>query len=141
MKTLCLAVAILFCAISNAQEHKDTTFNVQGHTCSCKYNFNVEDDNIIFDRNATKAYYPGGEDQWKKFVKKNLDKGFKGKDEVLVRFVVDKNGDLSDFTLVNRSPNQKYEEVLRILKLSGKWFPSVQKGFCVKSYLTLGFQL
>ncbi len=142
MKTVFLVCLLLLVGIAvNAQEYKDTVFSVRNSTCSCKYNFNTEDDNIIFDRNAAKAYYPGGEDEWKKFVKKNMDKGFKGKDDVLVRFLVDKNGDLSGFTLVNKSPNQKYEEVLRVLKLSGKWFPSVQKGFCVKSYLTVEFEL
>ena len=58
-----------------------------------------------------------------------------------VQFQVSKNGDLSEFTLLNRTPNQKYEEVLRVLKLSGKWFPSVQKGFCVKSSVRLVLEL
>ena len=70
-----------------------------------------------------------------------MDKGLKGKDEVEVRFQVDKNGDLSTFLLMNKSPNQKYEEVLRLLKSSGKWFPSIQNGFCVKSYVRLSFEL
>ncbi len=124
-----------------SQEFKDTTFSVQGVTCQCKYNINIEDDNKIFDRSEKVAYYPGGEDEWKKFVKKNIDKSYKGKDEVIIRFEVDKNGDLSGFTLLNKSPNQKYEEVVRILKLSGKWFPSIQNGFCLKSYVRLSFEL
>ena len=56
-----------------------------------------------------------------------MDKGFKGNHPVEVRFEVNKNGDLSAFLLLNKAPNQKYEEVLRLLKSSGKWFPSVQK--------------
>ena len=123
------------------QEYKDTTFSTGQFTCSCKYNLNVDDDNKIFDRSEEPAHYPGGEEEWKKFVKKNMDKGFKGKHEVEVRFQVDKNGDLSTFLLMNKSPNQKYEEVLRLLKSSGKWFPSVQNGYCVKSYVRLSFEL
>lgn len=124
-----------------SQEFKDTTFFVRGFTCQCKYNTNIEDDNKIFDRAEKPAYYPGGEDEWNKFVKKNMDKGFKGKHIVEVRFQVDKNGDLGGFLLLNKAPNQKYEEILRILKLSGKWFPSVQNGYCVKSYARLSFEL
>ena len=124
-----------------SQDYKDTTFSVRGFSCSCKYNFNVEDDNKIFDRSEKPAHYRGGDEEWKKFVKKNLDKGFKGKDKVEVRFQVDKNGDLSEFELMTRSPAQKYQEIVRILKLSGKWFPSVQNGYCVKSYVRLTFEL
>ena len=141
--TKLLFTLLLFSVSLNGypQEYKDTTFSVKEFTCSCKYNLNIADDNGIFDRFENPAHYPGGEKKKKKFVKKNLDKGFKGKDEVEVRFQVDKNGDLSGFTLLNRAPNQKYEEVLRILKLSGKWFPSVQNGYCVKSSVRLVFEL
>lgn len=124
-----------------SQEFKDTTFSVRGFTCQCKYNINIEDDNKIFDRNAVPAYYPGGEEEWSRYVKKNMEKGFKGKHTVEVRFQVDKNGDLGSFLLLNKAPNQKYEEILRILKLSGKWFPSIQSGYCVKSYVRLSFEL
>lgn len=124
-----------------SQEYKDTTFSVREHTCSCKYNLNNEDDKGIFDLNEKKARYPGGEDEWKKFLKKNLDKGWKGKDEVELRFQVDKNGDLSGYELMSRSPAQKFQEIVRVLKISGKWFPSVQKGFCVSSIVTLRVEL
>ena len=126
---------------SYSQEYKDTAFSVRGFTCPCKYNINIDDDNKIFDRSEKSAYYPGGEEEWNKFVKKNMDKGFKGKHEVEVRFEVDKNGDLGNFLLLNKAPNQKYEEILRLLKSSGKWFPSVQNGYCVKSYVRLSFEL
>ncbi len=126
---------------ASSQGYKDTTFSVRGYHCSCKYNLNIEDDKGIFDRNEIAAHYPGGDEQWKKFLKKNLDKSLKGKDEVQIRFDVDKNGDLDAFEIMNRAPAQKYEELKRLLHLSGKWFPSVQKGFCVKSYVKLTIEL
>lgn len=141
MKKLFFLFFLLFYLNTYSQSYKDTTFSVRTFTCSCKYNINISDDNTIFDRDEKVAHYPGGEKEWKKFLKKNLDEGFKGKHEVQVRFQVDKNGDLSEFTLLNRTPNQKYEEVLRVLKLSGKWFPSVQNGFCVKSSVRLVLEL
>ncbi len=124
-----------------AQAYKDTVFSVREATCSCKYNLDSEDDKGIFDLNEKLAHYPGGHDEWKKFLKKNLDKSFKGKHEVELRFQVDKNGDLSAYELMSRSPAQKYQEIVRVLKISGKWFPSVQKGFCVSSVVTIRVEL
>ena len=104
------------------------------------YNYN---DNFkgIFYRSEQPARYPGGEREWKKFVKKNLDKSFKGEDKVEVQFQVDRNGDLSEFELMTWSPAQKYQEAVRILKLSGKWFPAIQNGYCVKAYFRQTFEL
>lgn len=138
-------ILLLFCLVAAlpaaAQSYKDTTFSSGTFSCSCKYNLDEQDDAGIFDRQAIAATYPGGEEEWKKFVKKNIYKGFKGKHEVMVRFTVDKNGQLGDYTLVSSAPAQKYEEAVRILRLSGKWFPSVQKGFCVKTSTSLVFEL
>lgn len=127
--------------LANGQDFKDTIFTERGFTCSCKYNFNIEDDIRIVDLDEQPAYYPGGDEAWKKFVKKNMEKGLKGKHTVELRFQVDKNGDLSSFQLLNRAVAQKYEEVVRLVKSSGKWFPSIQKGFCVKSFVRLSFEL
>jgi hypothetical protein len=141
MRKLFFLLSLLTGLHTYSQNYKDTTFLVRGFNCSCKYNSNIEEDNKIFDRSGKPAYYPGGEDKWKKFVKENLDKVFKRNEKVEVRFLVDKNGDLSEFELMTRSPAQKYQEIVRVLKLSGKWFPSVQNGYCVKSYLRLMLEL
>lgn len=141
MRKLFFLLSLLIGVPTYSQEFKDTTFSIRGFICQCKYNINIADDNKIFDLSEKPAYYPGGEEDWNKFVKKNMDTKFKGKDNVEVRFQVDKNGDLSTFLLLNKAPNQKYEEVLRLLKSSGKWIPSLQNGYCVKSYVRLSFEL
>lgn len=141
MRKILFFLFLLIGVQTYSQEYKDTAFSVRGFTCQCKYNINIADDNKLFDRSEQAAYYPGGDEEWKKFVKKNIDKGFKGNHTVEIRLQVDKNGDLSSFVLLNKAPNQKYDEVLRVLKLSGKWHPSIQNGFCVKAYLRLTFEL
>lgn len=141
MKNIFLLLCLLAALPGAAQSYKDTTFSVREFTCSCNYNLDEQEDAGIFDRQAIPAIYPGGEEEWKKFVKKNIYKGFKGKHQVEVRFTVDKNGQLSDYTLISSAPAQKYEEAVRILRLSGKWFPSVQKGFCVKTSTSRTFEL
>ena len=141
MKIGLFLFSLSFSSFVYSQQYKDTTFSVRGFTCSCKYNLNIEDDNKIFDLSEKPAHYPDGEEEWKKFVKKNLDKGFKRKEEVEMRFQVDKDGNLSGYELMTRSPAQKYQEIVRVLKLSGKWMPSVQNGYCVKSMVSLTFDL
>jgi hypothetical protein len=140
MRISFLLISLLMGLQSYSQDFKDTTFSVGEFTCTCKYN-NNDDFKGIFYRSEKPAYYPGGEREWKKFVKKNIDKGFKGKDKVEVQFQVDRNCDLSEFELMTRSPAQKYQEIVRVLKLSGKWFPAIQNGYCVKSYVRLTFNL
>ena len=141
MKKIILLFSFLSSLAVSSQEFKDTVFSVRGFTCACKYNLDIADDSKVFDRQEEPAYYPGGEKEWKKFVKQNLDTRFKGKHEVQVRFEADKNGDISDILLLNSAPSVKFDEIKRILQLSGKWFPSRQNGFCVKSFVRLVFEL
>lgn len=134
---------------STAQEYKDTTIMIRGTACSCKYNLKAEDDlavslsggHGINNKAVTEAHFSKDADDWKKFLKKNLDKGFKGKDEVEVRFKVDKNGDLSGFELISRAPAQKFQEIIRVLQLSGKWFPEIRNGYCIGSSVRLAIEL
>lgn len=143
---------LFFCLASlcsYSQEYKDTTFSIRGSTCSCKYNIKAEDDLSVMlsggygvKSTAEKmAYYSEDPDDWKKFLKKNMDKNFKGKHEVEVRFQVDKNGSLISFELLSKSPAQKFQEVVRVLKLSGQWFPAIRNGYCINSFVNLKFEL
>ncbi|MBC7874568.1 MAG: hypothetical protein H7Y01_11255 [Ferruginibacter sp.] len=141
MKKLFLLLSFLSSLIVSSQEFTDTSFSTRGFTYSCKYNFNAGDDNRVFDRAEQPAHYPGGDAEWKKFIKKNLDEKLKGRHEVQIRFQVEKSGELTDFILLNKAPARKYEEVIRLLQSSGKWFPSKQNGFCVKSYVRMMFAL
>ncbi len=141
MKNLYLVLFLLLGENVIAQQTKDTTFQSGEYSCQCKLALDGKPDVKPFDLNEKPAYYPGGEDEWKKFVKKNINKKLKGKDEVEVYFEVDEKGTLSNYRLLNRAANQKYEEAVYLLKLSGKWFPAVQNGYCIKSVKKLKFEL
>ena len=142
---LCLLTAF----ISAAQEARDTVFEIRGEQCSCKYNLNPAADKEVLlsgghstgNDDQQPAYYSREGKDWQLFLKKNLDTGLKGKDEVEVRFRVSKNGVLSHFELLTASPAQKFQEVVRVLKLSGKWFPSIRNGYCIDSSLRMIFEL
>ncbi|MBK6937907.1 MAG: hypothetical protein IPH18_14265 [Chitinophagaceae bacterium] len=139
-----LSVFFLFLFIAlrvSSQEYTDTIFTVRDNICSCKYSKQDGDDNKIFDRSEQPARYPGGEEEWNKFLKKNLYSDFTGKKhEFTVHFMVNKNGMLSDFRLLDRTVVQKFDEAVRVLKLSGPWFPAIQHGYCVKAYYRQTFR-
>ena len=123
------------------QQVIDTTFSVRGFTCQCKYLSSGKPDVKPFDLNEKPPYYPGGADEFKKFLRKNIDKSMKWKEKVNVTFKVDKNGDLYGFQSVNYAAVQKFQEVVRVLKLSGKWFPAVREGYCVEGEVTVTAEL
>ena len=100
-----------------------------------------EDSLMSFEKVEVEAQFPGGLRAWQRFLEKNLnaqvpaEKGAPaGNYTVVIRFIVDKDGSLSDF-----KPNTKHgygmeEEILRVLKLSPKWTPAQDKGRTLKAY-------
>lgn len=137
-----LLLILLFCfSFSHSQVIKDTAFQIRGYSCSCKFVVSGQADIKPFDLHEQAPAYPGGEEEWKKFLKKNLDKSLKGKDKVELRFLVSAGGDLSGFTILNHAPAQKFEEVVRVLRLSGKWFPGVRNGYCVAGDVSMTAEL
>jgi protein TonB len=53
--------------------------------------------------------------------------------QVVVRFIVDKEGAVSDVEAVS-GPNELRDAAVAVIKRSGKWNPAVQNGRKVKSY-------
>jgi hypothetical protein len=140
MKYFLIIFLSVFSTSLHSQMEMDTTFTKNGASCTCKIVTEGKPAIKPFDINEKKAAYPGGEEEWKRFVKKNINKKLKGKEEVRVSVDVDEWGRLSNYRLLTRAANQKFEEVVYILKLSGQWFPAVQSGYCVKSVLQLSFE-
>jgi len=106
-----------------------------------------EDWDRTFTKVEIESMYPGGMAAWARFLHKNLnypqdamDNGIQG--TVLVQFVVDKDGNVSDVTAVS-GPQELRAEAIRVIKKSGKWTPAVQNGRQVKSYKNqpVGFKL
>ena len=137
MKKIISILCLLISLNLYSQESKDTVYTVRGYECSCKYHTDLADDNKVHDRSVVPAYFPGGDDEWKKFLKKNMDSKLKGRDEVQFRFEVDRDGNISDFVLLSNAPIEKFNEIKRVIGLSGKWFPAIQAGFCVKSIVRM----
>ena len=95
----------------------------------------------IFDRVEVEASYPGGVNEWISFLQKNLNaetpvnnNAPAGKFTVLVQFIVDKDGSISEIKPLTSLGYGMEQEVVRILKQSGKWTPAIQNGRPVKAY-------
>lgn len=95
----------------------------------------------IFEKVDVEASFPGGIDQWVQFLQNNLDASVpvrngapEGRYTVIVQFVVDKAGKLSDFKALTKHGYGMEQEVIRILKASPDWNPAEQDGRKVKAY-------
>ena len=101
-------------------------------------------DNEDYDKTFTKVEiesdFPGGTAAWLRYLNKNLrypDDAVNNEIQgtVIVQFIVDKEGNVSDVQPISGPENGGLrEEAVRVIKKSGKWTPAVQNGRQVKSY-------
>lgn len=98
-------------------------------------------DDRIFTKVDVEAAYPGGDEAWRSFLIKNLnanvpvDNGSpSGKYTVIVKFIVSRDGTLSGVEPETRLRYGMEEEVLRIIKKSGRWTPAEQNNRKVNAY-------
>jgi periplasmic protein TonB len=90
----------------------------------------------------------GGEKAWAKFLNKNLrfpyeaqQNGVSGR--VILSFIIEKDGSLSNIVIERGAGNGFDEEALRVLKLAKAWKPGQQNGLPVrvKYDIPINFQL
>lgn len=101
---------------------------------------NVINENTIFDGNTeVEAQYPEGITALRNFIakhikypKKALEYGTEGR--VLIKFVVEKDGSVSNVVIVRDIGEGCGEEAIRVIKLtSGKWKAAQVNGMPVRS--------
>lgn len=126
MKKIFLLVSMFFYLSSFSQDKEDSNNKV--------YN--------VFD---TAPQPPGGMNSFRKMIAQNfnipnhLPKGFKA--SVLVRFVVSKNGEIQDITIMKSNDDKLSEEAIRVIKLSENWAPGLFSGHPVNCYYSLPIQI
>ncbi|MEO5941808.1 MAG: energy transducer TonB [Ferruginibacter sp.] len=106
-----------------------------------KYKDGVATRDSLFTREEREASFPGGQEAWAKFLQENLDanvpvrkKAKVGKYQVVVRFIVNKDGEISDISAETNLGHGMEQEVIRLIKISPKWIPAVQYGRKVNAY-------
>ncbi|HEV7783502.1 MAG TPA: energy transducer TonB [Chitinophagaceae bacterium] len=99
------------------------------------------DDQRVFDKVEVEARFPGGDAAWRDFLVKNLNaetpvlhKAPAGIYTVVIQFVVDREGRVSDIKAITSHGYGMEEEVIRLLKKAPRWEPAFQDGRHVKAF-------
>ena len=97
-----------------------------------------QDENQVFTKMDVEPKFAAN---WSTFLQKNLDPTVPvhngapaGKYEVQIRFIVDKEGNLSQFEALTKHGFGMEEEVMNLLKKSPNWEPGIQNGRKVNAY-------
>lgn len=98
----------------------------------------VEKEPEIFTKVEKDAQYPG---DWSRYLTTNLrgevpveNGASPGNYQVIVQFVVDVQGNVSDVKVIKDPGFGMGAEAVRVIKKSGKWKPAIQNGREVKAY-------
>ncbi|MDZ4794670.1 MAG: energy transducer TonB [Bacteroidota bacterium] len=96
---------------------------------------------MVFEKVEIEASFTGGAEAWIKFLENNLNAGVAtdnsapdGHYTVIIQFVVDKEGKVSNIKALTRHSYGMEAEVIRLLKKAPRWNPAIQDGRTVKAY-------
>ena len=95
----------------------------------------------VFEMVEFEATFPGEMAGWRTFLEANLNgdvpakrKAPYGNYTVVVQFIVDKTGKVSDIKALTAHGFGMEAEVMRVMRKSPRWIPAVQNGRPVKAY-------
>ena len=99
------------------------------------------DEDKVFTKVENEAEFPGGNSAWARYVQKNLE-GFNpadngappGKYSVIVRFIVSKDGSISDVQAETKFGYGMEEQAIKCIKNGPKWKAALQNGRNVNAY-------
>jgi len=101
----------------------------------------LQKEDKVFTRVEVDPSYPGGNESWKNYLRKKLDptipvnEGWKpGIYTVIVSFIVDVNGNVTDVTTSNYKGSKTAQHCIDLIKNAGKWLPALQNGKKVNAY-------
>lgn len=94
-----------------------------------------EDYDKEFKTVQIQAKFPGGDAEWRKYLERNLNRDLPvengappGNYTVVVSFLVDKDGSISEVKAENSPGYGTAEEAVRVIRKGPKWQPAVQNG-------------
>src|SRR6476469_7401981 len=97
-----------------------------------------EDENKVFTKVEIEAAFAG---DWASYLKRNLNADVAvsagappGTYQVVVQFIVDKEGNVSDVKALTNHGYGMEDEAMRVIKKAPKWTPAIQNGRQVKAY-------
>lgn len=100
-----------------------------------------DNENKIFNSVEVEAAFPGGQAAWVKYLRNNLNANIAndnaapaGTYKVIVRFIVSKDGLISDVVAETKLGYGMEDEAVKIIKKGPKWTPALQNGTNVNAY-------
>ena len=101
----------------------------------------ADDEDKVFTKVENEAAFPGGQQAWIRYLQKNLnanapvDNGAPpGTYQVIVKFIVSKDGSISDVQAETKHGYGMEDEAVKIIKRGPKWTPALQNGRNVNAY-------
>jgi TonB family protein len=99
-------------------------------------------DNQVFTVLETQPTFPGGIQNFLKYIGNNVkypDEDWKNnlQGKVVVQFVIEKNGSLTNIKAISSPSSTMSEEAIRVVSSSPKWIPGMQGGGFVRSQFTV----
>ncbi|MBK9485882.1 MAG: hypothetical protein IPO01_11975 [Chitinophagaceae bacterium] len=95
----------------------------------------------VFSRNQKEADFIGGENAWRDYLRRTLNANVpadnnapSGKYMVMVNFIVNENGIVTNIVPENNPGYGTVAEVIRVIKISGRWAPAIRYGRPIKAY-------
>ncbi|NOT50524.1 MAG: hypothetical protein HOP10_04525 [Chitinophagaceae bacterium] len=95
----------------------------------------------IFQKVDLEAAFPGGNAGWRKYLENNLNaevpavNGARPRTyTVIIQFIVDTSGNLSDFKALTNHGFGMEQEVTRVIIKGPKWEPAIHNGRKVKAF-------
>jgi hypothetical protein len=95
----------------------------------------------IYAKVEIKSAFPGGDSAWVQSIENNINQSIgidkrvkKGKYIVSVKFILSKDGSLSEVQCENDPGFGMCGEVIRVVKKTRKWVPAEQHGKVVREY-------
>ena len=126
MKRLISLSAIIFCSIFTISAQENNT------------------NDSVYSFVDKQAEFTGGEKELVRWVNQHInypffamENGIQGK--VLVKFTIEKDGSISDITVVKSVHKSLDDEAIRLVKLMPKWQPATNNEEVVRSNFTMPF--
>jgi|CXWL01.1.fsa_nt_gi hypothetical protein len=95
----------------------------------------------VFRKVEVEASFTSGGEAWRRYLERNcnaeipsLNHAPSGAYTVIVQFIVDKNGDISDVKPLTNHGFGMEDEVVRLISKGPKWQPAIMNGMPVKAY-------
>ena len=150
MKKLFLIIFILINSLAAKAQKNDTTIYfgciIKGDTTTYIGQQPNTDAKVPDCTFYSAPKFPGDEKAFHRFLSKNLkwpNSTYDGQGKVIVRFVIEKNGNLSNIKLLHAATPEFGKEAIRVIKLSPKWIPGKINGKPIRHrcYLAVPFKI